>query len=109
MTKKIDPIRPTDNAARALARELIAGSSHGALAVIALVGQNMVRPQSGEQALDLGNFVAFAAGQDEADRASQGVGCSMDLSAQPALGASQRVSIKPIFGSIAFFGAPALC
>lgn len=79
------------------------------LAVITLVGQDVVCPQSIEQTLDLGDVVAFTAGQDEADRVTQSVGCGMNLGAQPALGASQRVSFKPIFGSIAFFGAPALC
>ena len=69
----------------------------------------MVRTQSSEERVDLGDVVAFAAGQNEADRVAQSVGRGMDLGAQPALGASQRVSFKPIFGSIAFFGAPALC
>lgn len=82
---------------------------HRALAGIALVGQNMVCPQSIKQTLDLGDVVAFATGQDETDRVTQGIGGGMDLGAQPALGASQRVSFKPIFGSTAFFGAPALC
>jgi len=82
---------------------------HGASAIIAFVGQNMVRTQSSEERVDLGDVVAFAAGQNEADRVAQSVGRGMDLGAQPALGASQRVSFKPIFGSIAFFGAPALC
>jgi heme oxygenase (biliverdin-IX-beta and delta-forming) len=34
MKKKIDPIRPTDDAARELARELIRANAHGALAVL---------------------------------------------------------------------------
>jgi heme oxygenase (biliverdin-IX-beta and delta-forming) len=34
MTKKIDPIRPTDDTARKLARDLVLDASHGALAVL---------------------------------------------------------------------------
>ena len=82
---------------------------HGALSVIAFVCEDMASPQSIEQPFDLGDVVAFAAGQDEADGVAQSVGGGMDLGAQPALGASQRVSFKPILGLIAFFGAPALC
>lgn len=82
---------------------------HGASAIIAFVGEDMVCAQPSEKPLDLGDVVALAAGQNEANRVAQSVGRYMDLCAQPALGASQRVSFKPIFGSIAFFGAPALC
>lgn len=82
---------------------------HGALAIVTLVRQNVACLQPVEQPLDLGDIVPFAAGQDEADRVAQGIGGGMDLRTQPTLGASQRVSFKPIFGSIAFFGAPALC
>ena len=69
----------------------------------------MACPQPFEQPLDWGDVVALAAGEDEADRVAQGIGCGVNLGAQPPFGASQRVSFKPIFGSIAFFGAPALC
>jgi hypothetical protein len=62
-----------------------------------------------EKRLDLGDVVAFAAGQDEANRIAKRIGGGMDLGAQAAFRPSQRVSFKPIFGSIAFFGAPALC
>lgn len=82
---------------------------HGALSVISFIGKDMPCLQSVEQAFDLGDVVAFPAGQDEANRIAQGIGGGMDLGAQAAPGASQRVSFKPIFGSIAFFGAPALC
>ena len=69
----------------------------------------MVRAQSSEQSFDLRDVVAFATGEKEADGMTQGIRRGMDLGTQSALGASQRVSFKPIFGSIAFFGAPALC
>jgi hypothetical protein len=82
---------------------------HSTPTVIALVGQDMVCPQPIEQPLDLGDVVALSASQDEADRIAQGIGCGMDLGAQTAFRPPQRVSFKPIFGSIAFFGAPALC
>ena len=82
---------------------------HGPLPIVSLVCQNVACLEPVEQPLDLGYVIAFAAGQDEADRVAQGIGGGMDLGAQPAFGASQRVSFKPIFGSIAFFGTPALC
>lgn len=41
---------------------------HGAPAIIAFVGQNMVRAQSSEERVDRGDVVAFAAGQNEANR-----------------------------------------
>lgn len=87
---------------------------HGALAIITLVRQNVACLQPVEQPLDLGDIVAFAAGQDKAGRGAQGSGGGMDLRTQPTLGLSPiagfgRVSFKPTFGSIAFFGAPALC
>lgn len=80
-----------------------------ALTVIAFVGYNMARLQPVKQRLDLGDVVALAAGQDEADRIAKRVGGGMDLGAQAAFRPSQRVSLKPVFGLIAFFGAPALC
>lgn len=82
---------------------------HGALAIIAFVGQNPVCAQPFEQWLDLGDVIALSTRENEANRIAQRIGCGMDLGAQPAFGASQRVSFKPIFGLIAFFGAPALC
>lgn len=82
---------------------------HGTLPVIAFVRQDVPSLQAIEQGFDLGDVVAFATGKDEAHRITQSIGCGMNLGAQTALGASQRVSFKPIFGSIAFFGAPALC
>lgn len=54
---------------------------HGTLAVIALVGEDMVGPQSIEQPLDLGDVVAFTAGQDKADRVAKSIGCGMNLGA----------------------------
>ncbi len=56
-------------------------SVHGTPTVIALVGQNMTCRQPFEQSLDLGDVVAFAAGQDEANRIAQGIGCRMNLGA----------------------------
>ena len=81
---------------------------HGTLAIVTFVGEHMICGHPFEQGLDLRNVVALAAGQDEADRIAQRIGGDMNLCAQPAFGAAQRVSFKSIFGSIAFFGAPAL-
>jgi hypothetical protein len=66
-------------------------------------------PQAIEQAFDLGDVIAFAARQDEADGIAKRIGGGMNLGAQAAFWPSQRVSFKPVFGLIAFFGAPALC
>ena len=48
-------------------------------------------------------------GQHEADGIAKRIGGGMNLGAQAAFWPSQRVSFKPVFGLIAFFGAPALC
>lgn len=76
---------------------------HRALAIIAFVGKDMAGLQAVEQRLDLGDVVALAAGQEEADRVPQGVGGDMDLRGQTVLRSADRVSLSP------FFWAPALC
>jgi hypothetical protein len=82
---------------------------HGPLPIVTLVRQNVTCLQTFKKRLDLGDVVALAAGQDEANGIAQCIGGGMDLGAQTAFRPSQSVSFKPIFGSIAFFGAPALC
>jgi hypothetical protein len=57
----------------------------------------------------LGDVVALTTRQDETYWIAQGIGGCMDFGAQSTFGPSQCVSFKPIFGLIAFFGAPALC
>jgi hypothetical protein len=82
---------------------------HSPLPIVTLVRQNVNRLQAFKKRLDLGDVVALAAGQDEANRIAQRIGGGMNFGAQAAFRPSQRVSFKPVFGSIAFFGAPALC
>lgn len=84
-------------------------SVHGALTIVALVSQHMVCRQPFEQPFDLRDVIALTAGQNEAHGIAERIGGGMNLGAQAAFRASQRVSFKPIFGSITFFGAPALC
>ena len=76
---------------------------HRPLTIIALVGKDVAGLQALEQRLDLGDVVALAAGQEEAERIPQGVGGDMDLGGQAALRPADRVSLSP------FFWAPALC
>ena len=59
-------------------------SVHGTLAIITLVGQHMTCPQTIEQALDLGDVIAFAARQDEADGIAKRIGGGMNFGAQAA-------------------------
>jgi hypothetical protein len=59
-------------------------SVHGTLGIITLVGQHVTCPQAIEQAFDLGDVIAFAARQDEADGIAKRIGGGMNLGAQAA-------------------------
>ena len=83
-----------------------AGSGDGvqrALPVIALVGEDEAGADAIEQRFDLGDVVALAAGQQDAQRKPERIGDDMNLGAQPTPGAAERVSLSPLLG------APALC
>lgn len=75
----------------------------GTLPVIAFVSEDEAGPDAIEQGFDLSDVVALAACQEDANRQAERVGGDMDLGAQPAFGAAERVSFSP------FLGAPALC
>lgn len=79
------------------------GGIDGALGVIALIGEYEAGADAVEQGLDLSDVVALAAGEDDANRQAECVGGDMNLGAQPAFGAAERVSFSPLLG------APALC
>ena len=55
---------------------------HGALTVIALVGEDMTRFEASQKRLDLRDVIALAACQNEPDWVAQGVGGGMHLGAQ---------------------------
>ena len=55
---------------------------HSAMAVIALVGQNMPRPQAIKQSLDLRDVIAFPTCQNEANGIAKRIGGGMNLGTQ---------------------------
>lgn len=79
------------------------GGIERTLSIIALVCKDEARADTLEQWFDLGDVVALAAGQQDPHRKPERIGDDMDLGAQSALGAAERVSFSP------FLGAPALC
>ena len=71
--------------------------------IIGFVGQNEVGLKAMEQSLDLGDVIAFTAGQQDADWPACRICSDMDLRAQPTLGTTDRLSFSPLLD------APALC
>ena len=68
-----------------------------------LVGDQRVGLHRGQQVVGPFQVVCLAAGQEEADRVAQRVDQGVDLGAQPAARASDRLVLA------GFFSAPALC
>lgn len=71
------------------------------IGVIGLVGQDVGRGQARDQGRSLGDVVALAAGEDEADRVSQGIDGDVQLAGQPASAAANGAIFRPPFLAVA--------
>lgn len=69
--------------------------------VIGLVGEDIGRGQALDQGWSLGDVVAFAAGEEEADGVAQGVDGDMQLAGQPASAAANGAIFRPPFLAVA--------
>jgi hypothetical protein len=76
---------------------------HPRIGVERLVGDQRIGLQRGQQVVRSLQVVCVSAGQEEAERVAQCIDQGMDLGAQPAARAANRLVLAD------FFWAPALC
>ena len=68
-----------------------------AIGVKAHIGEEVFEGKTGDQALSLADIVDVARGQDEADRIAEGIDTNVDLRAQAAARAPDRLILAPPF------------
>ena len=73
------------------------------ISVIALIGDDIVKSVPGDQCLPLGDVVALAPGELEAQGVAQRINADVDFGAEPAPAATQGLSLL----AAPFLGAPA--